>query len=158
MVKNHSDRERGNPLLTHRLLIPISRQGFFYMHHPSYRITHTTTFVTPVVGHWLGREIAQWVHNEGSIRRPIVPWANALTTELHLGRTFWICCLCRFVRDSKSMSYFSFQAVIHDWCNKGWDDAYKGTLAANWKELPMWRQWVSSLTICVVLYHMSDVI
>ena len=58
MVKNHSDRERGNPLPTHRLLFPISRQGFFYMHHPSYRITHTTTFVTPVVGHWLGREIA----------------------------------------------------------------------------------------------------
>ena len=30
-------------------------------HHD--RITHTTTFVTPVVGHWLEeREIAQWVH------------------------------------------------------------------------------------------------
>ena len=26
------------------------------------RITHTTTFVTPVVEHWLEREIAQWVH------------------------------------------------------------------------------------------------
>ena len=26
------------------------------------RITHTTAFVTPVVGHWLEREIAQWVH------------------------------------------------------------------------------------------------
>ena len=34
-------------------------------------------FVTPVVEHWLEREIAQWVH-EGSIRRPIAPWANAL--------------------------------------------------------------------------------
>ena len=41
-------------------------------------------FVTPVVEHWLEREIAQWVHHEGSIRRPIAPWANALTTELHL--------------------------------------------------------------------------
>ena len=29
-------------------------------------------------------EIAQWVHHEGSIGRPIAPWANALTTELHL--------------------------------------------------------------------------
>ena len=27
---------------------------------------------------------AQWVHTEGSIQRPIAPWANALTTELHL--------------------------------------------------------------------------
>ena len=34
----------------------------FYMHHPSNRIAHTTAFVTPVVEHWLEREIAQWVH------------------------------------------------------------------------------------------------
>ena len=32
--------------------------------------------------HWLEREIAP--PHEGSIRRPIAPWANALTTELHL--------------------------------------------------------------------------
>ena len=47
---------------------------------PTDRITHTTTFVTPVVEHWLEQEIA----HEGSIRRPIAPRANALTTELHL--------------------------------------------------------------------------
>ena len=61
MVKNHSDSERGNPLQPHRLLLPISR------------ITHTTAFVTPVVWHRLEREIAQWVHHEGSTRRPIGP-------------------------------------------------------------------------------------
>ena len=32
------------------------------MHHPTNRIIHTTAFVTPVVEHWLEREIAQWVH------------------------------------------------------------------------------------------------
>ena len=32
------------------------------MHHPTDRIAHTTAFVTPVVEHWLGRKIAQWVH------------------------------------------------------------------------------------------------
>ena len=32
------------------------------MHHPTDRITHTTAFVTPVVEHWLEREIAQLVH------------------------------------------------------------------------------------------------
>ena len=32
------------------------------MHHPTDRMTHTTAFVTPVVEHWLQREIAQWVH------------------------------------------------------------------------------------------------
>ena len=43
MVKDHSDSERGNPLLPH------GPQGFFYMHHPTDRITHTTAFVTPVM-------------------------------------------------------------------------------------------------------------
>ena len=41
-------------------------------------------FITLVVEHWLEREIAQWIHHEELIWRPITPWANALTTELHL--------------------------------------------------------------------------
>ena len=32
------------------------------MHHPIDRIAHTTAFVTPVMEHWLERELAQWVH------------------------------------------------------------------------------------------------
>ena len=56
MVKDHSDSKRGNPLLPH------GQQGFFYMHHPTDRIAYTTAFVTPVMEHWLEREIAQWVH------------------------------------------------------------------------------------------------
>ena len=72
MVKDHSDSEKGNPLPPHRLLLSINM--FFYMHHPTDRITHTTAFVTPVVEHWLEREIAQWgPPHEGSIRRPIAP-------------------------------------------------------------------------------------
>ena len=62
MVKDHSDSERGNPLPPHRLLFSISSKGYFYMHHPTDRITHTTAFVTAVVEHWLEREIAQCVH------------------------------------------------------------------------------------------------
>ena len=54
------------------------------MHHLIDMITHTTTFVTPVVEHLLEREIDQWVHHEGSLRRPSSPWADALTTDLHL--------------------------------------------------------------------------
>ena len=36
----------------------------FYLTTPNFtdRIAHTTAFVTPVVEHWLEREIAQWVH------------------------------------------------------------------------------------------------
>ena len=41
------------------------------MHHPTDRITHTTAFDTPVVEHWLEREIAQWVHLEELIRRVV---------------------------------------------------------------------------------------
>ena len=40
------------------------------MLHPTDRIAHSTAIVIPVVEHWLEREIAQWVHHEGSIRRP----------------------------------------------------------------------------------------
>ena len=32
------------------------------MHHPTDRITYTMAFATPVMEHWLKREIAQWVH------------------------------------------------------------------------------------------------
>ena len=53
MVKDHSD--------SNGLLFSIDSKDF-YMHHPTDRITHTTAFVTPVVEHWLEREIAQWVH------------------------------------------------------------------------------------------------
>ena len=34
-------------------------EGFFYMHHPTDRITHTTAFVTPVVEHWLEQGIVR---------------------------------------------------------------------------------------------------
>ena len=61
MVKDHSDSERGNPLMP---LFPISSKGSFICISPD-RITHTTAFVTPVVEHWLEQEIAQWVHHEG---------------------------------------------------------------------------------------------
>ena len=56
MVKDHSDSEKGNPLLPHRLLFPINSKGFFYMHHPTDRIEHTTAFVTPVMEHWLKKK------------------------------------------------------------------------------------------------------
>ena len=61
MVKDHSDSERGNLLTPHGLLFLISNKGYFICIIPD-RIIHTTAFVTPVVEHWLEREIAQWVH------------------------------------------------------------------------------------------------
>ena len=61
MVKDHSDSEKGNPLPPHRLLFPISSKGSFICTIPQTG-SHTTAFVTPVVEHWLQREIAQWIH------------------------------------------------------------------------------------------------
>ena len=53
MVKDHSDSERENPLPPHRLLFPINSKVSFIGIIP-----HTTAFVTPVVEHWLEREVA----------------------------------------------------------------------------------------------------
>ena len=64
---------REEMLPPHGLLFAISSKGYFYMHHPIDRITHAMAFVTPVVEHWLERDIAQCVHHEGSIQRPIAP-------------------------------------------------------------------------------------
>ena len=61
MVKDHFDNEKGNLLLPHTLLFPINSKGSFICTIPD-RIAHTMAFVTPVVEHWLEREIAQWVH------------------------------------------------------------------------------------------------
>ena len=58
------------------------------MHHPTDK-THTTAFVTPVVEHWLERDIAQWVqwtevlvvnllHYIKSFVRNCVHWINLI--------------------------------------------------------------------------------
>ena len=60
MVKDHLDSERENPLPPHELLCPNNSKMFFYMHHPTDRIAHITAFVTPVVEHWLRREIEEY--------------------------------------------------------------------------------------------------
>ena len=58
MVKNHRYSEKRNSILPiHDLLFPIGS-------HLTDRITHTTTFVTSTVEHWLEQEIAQWVNHQ----------------------------------------------------------------------------------------------
>ena len=94
------------------------------MHHPTDRIAHTTAFVTPVVEHWLERDIAQWVHHEGyqekvlSIKVRVVQWYSSesicqpginpyqgaggrlLISMFHAHITMWVCvcvmymCMC----------------------------------------------------------------
>ena len=107
-------------------------------HHMGYsfrlaaRGPHTTTFVTPE------REIAQWVHHEGSIRWPIaiphfvfkVPIKIFCFLEKDKWRTdskitpiiIIVSYLVIFCVGSNNrsfmvdpLSYFSFQPVLHDW-------------------------------------------
>ena len=44
MVKDHSVIQRGNLLPPHGLLSDL-KQGLFYLHHPTYRISHTTALL-----------------------------------------------------------------------------------------------------------------
>ena len=71
MVKDHSDSERGNPLLSHGLLFPISSKGILYA--PSHRqdsTYHDLCYTSR--GALAGtRNSSMGLPHEGSIRRPI---------------------------------------------------------------------------------------
>ena len=73
MVKNHSDSERGNPLLQHGLLFPISSKGSLYApSHKQDSTTHSLCYTS--CGALAGaRNSSMDPPHEGSIRRPIVP-------------------------------------------------------------------------------------
>ena len=78
MVKDHSDSEKGNVQLPHRLLFPINSKGCFICTIPTDRIAHTTSFVTPVVEHWLEQE----THIEGGRRDGL--FNDSCHTSFHL--------------------------------------------------------------------------
>ena len=59
MVKDHSDSEKETCCRHIGYSFRLAARVLVY--EPD-RIAHTTAFVTPVVEHWLEREIAQWVH------------------------------------------------------------------------------------------------
>ena len=61
MAKDDSAKEKN---------LPFTHEPF---HDFTNKITHTMAFDTPVMEHWLEQEIAQWVHDESSIQRPIAP-------------------------------------------------------------------------------------
>ena len=88
MVKYHSDSDRKPAAATWATLSDY-QQGFFYMHHPTERTAHTTAFITPVLEHWLEREITQWVHpmkdrsdDPSHHGRTLLPLSSATINEL----------------------------------------------------------------------------
>ena len=134
VVKDHSDSKRGNMLPpVHGLLSPISSKGFFYMHHPTDRITHTTTLRGR--GALSGTRNSSWridptthcimrkrsyhgatsysSHHEGLIRQTTVQWMDALPQRSILfPHTFnrHITSLIIYIRMA-SISFKSWQAV-----------------------------------------------
>ena len=78
MVKDHSDSEKGNPLPPHRLLLSIDTRVLLYA--PSHRQDNTYNGLCYTSRGALAgtRNSSMGPPHEGSIRRPIAPWANAL--------------------------------------------------------------------------------
>ena len=64
-VQDHSEKKPA--VITIWSTLFDNQLGFFYMHHPTKRMVHTTVFVIPVVEDWLEREVAQCFHHKGSI-------------------------------------------------------------------------------------------
>ena len=107
LIKDHSDSEKGNPPLPHRLLFPInSMRKETCRHHIGYSFRLTARVLLYAPSHrqdstyhglcYTSRGSLAGTTNssmgsphEGLIWRPIAPWANALTTKLHLS-SLWI--------------------------------------------------------------------
>ena len=78
-------------------------------------VADTTALVTPVIEHCLERDIAQWVHHEGSIRRPIAPSATDLPTELHFGTMINKSIYSSGVKQNKLNGLIRLKQVLTQW-------------------------------------------
>ena len=115
------------------------------MHHPTDRIAHTTAHVTPVVENWLEQEIYCFITTSIPKLILLLLLYYDCYTKKGAGRSSeverslmvqWVVGL--ILHGVDPLSYFSFQPMFHDWCNKGrgmcypvWDGAYKRTLDVN---------------------------
>ena len=91
------------------------------MHHPTDRIIQDYTSSGALAG---TRNSSMGPPHEGSIRRPIAPWANALTTVLHLAPQLNIEAVgAEFVSRSSSDGYIS----VTIWSSEKW------VTLANWQ-------------------------
>ena len=87
-TKYHSDSERGNPLPPHGLLFRLTARVLLYApSHKQDSTYHSLCYTSR--GALAGtRNSFMGPPHEGSIRRSITPWVNALTMELHLAPRF----------------------------------------------------------------------
>ena len=84
MVKDHTDNRRGNPLLPHGYYFRLAARILLYSSSHRQDNTHQNLCYTSCGALAGTRNSSMGPPDEGSIRRPIALWANALTTELHI--------------------------------------------------------------------------
>ena len=83
MVKDHSDTERGTRCRHMGYSFWLAARVLLYASHRQDNTYHSLCYTSR--GALAGtRNSSMGSPHEGSIRRPIAPWANALTTEIHL--------------------------------------------------------------------------
>ena len=79
-------------------------------------IAHNTAFVTPVVEHWLEREIAQWVHSmkdrsddPSHHERTLLPWSyiSLPGVECYHPEHYW-------------QTYRVYEKTLHGFCCRTW--------------------------------------
>ena len=101
------------------------------MHHPTDRIAHTTAFVTPV--HPMKDRSNDPSHQEQMLLPRCyislpdtlkISWFTSIVKHLSVWVEVEHSLMMRWVVGSilhgvDPLSYFSFQPVLHDWCNKG---------------------------------------
>ena len=94
----------------------------------------------------------------------LTPWRAGRSSEVEHSLTVRLV-VRSILHGVDPLSYFSFQPVLHDWCNKGCGMCYPVCGMVHIKEplllidkSSLWWQWVSFLTIRMVLNHMSDAI
>ena len=77
------------------------------MHHPIDRMIHTTAFVTPVVKHWLEREIAQWVYDkEGTnFKYAFINVPHHYQQHIHYLVLVLVTCICKNLQCLKFRSF-----------------------------------------------------
>ena len=84
MVKDHSESESGNPLLSLHYSFRLTARVIIYASSHREDTTYHGLCYTSRGALAGTRNSSMGPPHEGSIRRPIAQWANALTTELHL--------------------------------------------------------------------------
>ena len=127
------------------------------MHHPTDRIAHTTAFVTPVVEHWLEREIAEWVqpmkdrfNDQSHHERTLLPrsyislpdyWVSNKWYFVHTAAFLrWVqLYLCPIFYIYEHLDIFRFRKSVHVYASSQWVQLYLCPIFYIYEHLDIFR-------------------